>query len=612
MLEQFDTNDSAGFELEQSFAWAYDDLDRLTAETFDLGDDGSSTGDYVAVYEFDLNGNRLAKETDHDYSGAVGNMSADETIAYTYDENGRLLTETKDAAGTTGDRHTVYAYGTNYERTEQTGKTVYQGLTAGTEQDKREVVANEYDLAGRLAGVEIDRTGGGGGVTVTTFEYDDGGNRVRQVGVAASPSGDVTTTYLIDDNNLTGYSQTLEQTDRDYSDEVVKKTTYVIGPDVIGQYVTEDSTTTGAIYLQDAHGSTRGLYATTSGALLDAAKIASGGSTWTKTLTYDAYGNALGFDAASAGTELLYNGESFNSRTGQQYLRARWYSPAAGRFGQLDPWAGSIYLPLSLNPYNYCHASPVFHIDPTGRVTIREVMAIGMIASFLASMAIPMSHMNVDMKRQNFDKAFDYDPNALIPSLMQQLQLAGADVEMQYLACQEELGHAGQVKQIKLIRARNELLFAQSTDAALHAIEYAPMVLGGMEFLATGPATLLPGMGRYGSVGGHHPLSGRAFDYAKYDDALAIGQRQLNAFGQVHPQPLTAIQQRGYMAFGTTGEPLTLTRMTQIEVDAMVKAGIPEPYAKQAASDALWQRLGFGDYTAQHIPWVGPNPGVTR
>jgi hypothetical protein len=28
------------FELEQSFAWEYDDLGRLTAETFDLGHDG--------------------------------------------------------------------------------------------------------------------------------------------------------------------------------------------------------------------------------------------------------------------------------------------------------------------------------------------------------------------------------------------------------------------------------------------------------------------------------------------------------------------------------------------------------------------------------------------
>ncbi len=100
----------------------------------------------MTVYEFDLNGNRLAKDTDHDYSGPVSGMTDDETIAYTYDDNGRLLTETKDAAGTADDRHTVYQYGPSDELTEQTGKTLYQGLTAGTEQDKREVVANSTTM----------------------------------------------------------------------------------------------------------------------------------------------------------------------------------------------------------------------------------------------------------------------------------------------------------------------------------------------------------------------------------------------------------------------------------------------------------------------------------
>ena len=200
--------------------------------------------------------------------------------------------------------------------------------------------------------MEIDKTGGGGGVTARTFEYDDAGNRVGQT--AGTGEEAVTTTYLIDENNLTGYSQTLEQTDRDYSEAVVKKTTYVVGADVTGQYVTEDSTTTGAIYLQDAHGSTRGLYATTSAALLDAALVTAGGSTWTKTLTYDAYGNAGGFDPATALTEMLYNGESFNATTGQQYLRARWYDSASGRFGAMDPWAGDIKFPNTLHRYLYC------------------------------------------------------------------------------------------------------------------------------------------------------------------------------------------------------------------------------------------------------------------
>jgi hypothetical protein len=46
---------------------------------------------------------------------------------------------------------------------------------------------------------------------------------------------------------------------------------------------------------------------------------------------------------------------------------------------------------------------------------------------------------------------------------------------------------------------------------------------------------------------------------------------------------------QGYKAFGLTGEPLTLTRMAQIEVDAMVTArvGVPEKYAKEAVSCSI-------------------------
>jgi YD repeat-containing protein len=63
-------------------------------------------------------------------------------------------------------------------------------------------VSDHHDHAGRLAGVTIDRTGGGGGVTATTFAYDDDGNRVSRA--VEDAEGTATTTYLIDENNLTG------------------------------------------------------------------------------------------------------------------------------------------------------------------------------------------------------------------------------------------------------------------------------------------------------------------------------------------------------------------------------------------------------------------------
>jgi RHS repeat-associated protein len=81
---------------------------------------------------------------------------------------------------------------------------------------------------------------------------------------------------------------------------------------------------------------------------------------------FDAYGNAIGFDPSVALTEFLYSGEQFDSKIGQQYLRARYYDPATGRFNRLDPFFGNLNDPQSLHKYLYTHADPVNEIDPNG------------------------------------------------------------------------------------------------------------------------------------------------------------------------------------------------------------------------------------------------------
>ncbi|MDR0704760.1 MAG: hypothetical protein LBF88_07195, partial [Planctomycetaceae bacterium] len=93
---------------------------------------------------------------------------------------------------------------------------------------------------------------------------------------------------------------------------------------------------------------------------------------------FDAYGNAIGFDPSVALTEFLYSGEQFDSKIGQQYLRARYYDPVTGRFNRLDPFFGNLNDPQSLHKYLYTHADPVNGIDSifvntaTGRMVIHE------------------------------------------------------------------------------------------------------------------------------------------------------------------------------------------------------------------------------------------------
>ena len=100
-------------------------------------------------------------------------------------------------------------------------------------------------------------------------------------------------------------------------------------------------------------------------------------------VAYDAYGNNLGFDAANALTTLLYSGEQFDQRIAMQYLRARYFDAATGRFNRLDPFFGNLKDPQSLHKYLYVHGDPISGVDPSGNeftlVGLGKSMAIGAI-----------------------------------------------------------------------------------------------------------------------------------------------------------------------------------------------------------------------------------------
>jgi RHS repeat-associated protein len=101
--------------------------------------------------------------------------------------------------------------------------------------------------------------------------------------------------------------------------------------------------------------------------------------------SFDAYGNALGFNTTEALTEFLYSGEQFDSKIGQQYLRARYYDPATGRFNRLDPFFGNQFDPQSFHKYLYCHSDPMNSTDPSGQIPVPVVIGIiGILVGLLA------------------------------------------------------------------------------------------------------------------------------------------------------------------------------------------------------------------------------------
>jgi RHS repeat-associated protein len=104
--------------------------------------------------------------------------------------------------------------------------------------------------------------------------------------------------------------------------------------------------------------------------------------------TFDAYGNAIGFDPSVALTEFLYSGEQFDSKIGQQYLRARYYDPTTGRFNRLDPFFGNMNDPQSFHKYLYAHSDPINNYDPSGNMSIGGTLSSVAICTGIASLSI--------------------------------------------------------------------------------------------------------------------------------------------------------------------------------------------------------------------------------
>jgi len=368
--------------------WFYDDVGRLTREIYD----GPGTDlDYATDYIFDLVGNRLEKLTDATPNEEIlvegetltqlaayrtgAELVPDRAITYSYDANDRLLTELVESIAADGTRAaqqtTLYEYGPNADPgtgiggdwTMQTRKTVWQGADTGPETGTRlSDTQYDYNLQNRMSGAVIDSDGDGPvAPTTVEYEYDATGIRISKV------EGTDKVLYLVDRHNPTGYAQVLaEIAVAEQIQQLIRS--YTLGLDVISQ-----AEAAGPVYhlLYDGHGSTR--------ALLNGAGCVIAGQAF----AYDAYGNAIGFYPTDALTTLLYSGEQFDQRLQMQYLRARYYDLATGRFNRVDPFFGNLNDPLSLHKYLYVHGDPIRGTDPSGKFLGSIISVIGAFAGMM-------------------------------------------------------------------------------------------------------------------------------------------------------------------------------------------------------------------------------------
>ena len=267
--------------------WSYDGIYRLTNET--VSDDPAHNNG-SAAYGLDPVGNRqsLNSSLPGIESGSFGYNADDEVSSETYDSNGNTLA--------TGGK--TFAYDSENHLTSENGGAV------------------------RLI-------------------YDGDGNRVAKI------VDGVTTQYLVDDLNPTGYPQVVEEV---VNGVVTRQYTY--GLQRISENQVISNVWTPSFYVYDGGGSVRQL-TNTAGVVTD-------------NYDYDAFGNKIN-STGSTPNNYLYRGEQYDPDLGLYYLRARYYNPMTGRFLSRDPEEGYSKDPKSLHKYLYANGDPINRIDPSGR-----------------------------------------------------------------------------------------------------------------------------------------------------------------------------------------------------------------------------------------------------
>ncbi len=100
---------------------------------------------------------------------------------------------------------------------------------------------------------------------------------------------------------------------------------------------------------------------------------------------YDAFGNAIGFDASTALTTYLYSSMPFDAASGNYYDHARYFDTGTGSFTQADyGYTGSLANPMAGLPYTYGGGDPINMLDLNGHDFTVDSLSVGIvIASFL-------------------------------------------------------------------------------------------------------------------------------------------------------------------------------------------------------------------------------------
>lgn len=284
--------------------------------------------------------------------------------AYEYDANKRLIREEITRAGQTGTQVTSWAYDDVGNRVSQT----VDGATLSYTYDANDRLLTEsdgtshvYDNNGNLVRTEK-------GSATQRYSWDSSGRLSEHTDASG-----IRTAYSYDPDRIR-VSRTTRLGEAD-----AQRTAYLI--DYLQPYaqVLEEAAgpaTSSVLTHQVAYVHGDDLIAQVRGgvaqhyhydALGSTRLLSSSDGAVSDRYAYTAYGelDAAGSSVVSENA-YRYTGEQFDSGLGMYYLRARYMDPGRGRFVGMDPFAGYVTDPMSRHRYQYGHANPVMFVDPSG------------------------------------------------------------------------------------------------------------------------------------------------------------------------------------------------------------------------------------------------------
>jgi RHS repeat-associated protein len=256
-----------------------------------------------------------------------------------------------------------------------------------------------YDDANRLVTVDHDQ------LPPTNMVYNGRGDRLSQT------VDQQTTTYTLD--LASGLTQVLADS---------AGNTYLYGLGRIG----EEQAGGWQVHLGDALGSVRQL------------ADASGSATLAK--GYEPYGELTG-SAGSGSTMYGYTGEQTDA-SGLVYLRARFYSPAQGRFMTRDTWEGEQRQPMSYNAWLYTYANPVNLTDPSGH----DPWGCEGLPDEALCIARWMVANGYEINASLLEDIYNYRPDAALDVLRQQFKI-NIPLSYRFMFTRHEQGIAAKVQE---------------------------------------------------------------------------------------------------------------------------------------------------------------------